>query len=129
MPSEGLSKARKQLILRRSGLFRLYPKLECNNLKSCSLLILYLPVYFVSEIKLICMVLFSNSLLILEIWNIFYFTKVPKLDSFRVKLVIFRVKKVVLDVCYDRNSSLISYVKDTHKQPGRIDSSLYFHKR
>ena len=31
----------------------------------------------------------------------------PKLVNFRVKFVIFRVKKVVLDVCYDRNSSAV----------------------
>ena len=35
----------------------------------------------------------------------FNLKKVPKLDNFRVKFVIFPGEKVVVDVCYDRSSS------------------------
>ena len=42
-----------------------------------------------------------------EIYDIFNLKKVPKLDNFHVNFVDFQDEKVVLDVCYDRNSSAV----------------------
>ena len=40
-------------------------------------------------------------------FKIFYFKKVPKLDSFQVKFVNLSSEKVVSVVCYNRNSSAV----------------------